>query len=192
MASGVQSRPCWSAKGILSHNSTTFSVMTKYKNSIKVFVADRDSKGLQDISEALNNDKQCIWTAEVNVANWDSQRAAFEKALEVFNNRLDYVFPIAGIGERRSFPNRPNSTGFEEPDLSVLEVDEIGLIYSVWLGVQHFRRQKKNQYGWKGKSKICTLIKHIARIQLMLMHSCSSGIDLWILYPHTTATLHCS
>ena len=95
---------------------------------------------------------QRIWTSEVNVSDWDSQRLAFEKCLEAFNGRLDYVFPIAGIGERRSFPNRPNSTGFEKPDLSVIEVDEIGVIYTVWLGVQHFRRQKKNQYGWKGKS----------------------------------------
>ena len=78
---------------------------------------------------------------------------AFEKAIEVFDGRIDYVFPIAGIAERRSFPNRPNSTGFEKPDLSVLEVDEVGVIYTAWLGVQHFRRREKNQYGFKGKSE---------------------------------------
>ena len=64
------------------------------------------------------------------------------------------MFPIAGIGERRSFPNRPNSTGFEKPDLSVVEVDEIGVIYTVWLGVQHFRRQERPKDGLKGKSEL--------------------------------------
>jgi NAD(P)-dependent dehydrogenase (short-subunit alcohol dehydrogenase family) len=124
---------------------------------MKVFVADRDPTGLENLSTSLNkNRNQCIWTAEVNVADWDSQRTAFEEALEVFDGRIDYVFPIAGIGERRSFPNRPHSTGFEKPDLSVIEVDEIGVIYTAWLGVQHFRRQKKNQHGWKGKSKLCS------------------------------------
>ena len=89
----------------------------------------------------------------MNVADWDSQRAAFEKAIEVFDGRIDYVLPIAGIGERRSFPNRPNSMTFEKPDLSVIEVDEVGVIYTAWLAVQHFRRQKTNQHGWKGKSE---------------------------------------
>ena len=132
----------------MKYNASDFS------HSIKVFVADRDSKGLEDLSKSFNkNNNQCIWTSVVNVADWDSQRTAFEKALEAFDGRLDYVFPIAGIGERRSFPNRPNSTGFEKPDLSVIEIDEIGVIYTAWLGVQHLRRQKKNQYGWKGKSK---------------------------------------
>lgn len=137
------------------HGSPVKYNASNFSHRIKVFVADRDSKGLEDLSKSFNKDNnQWIWTSEVNVADWESQRTAFEKALQVFNGRLDYVFPIAGIGERRSFPNRPNSTGFEKPDLSVLEVDEIGVIYTAWLGVQHFRRQKKNQYGWKGKSKL--------------------------------------
>ena len=91
--------------------------------------------------------------AEVDVADWDSQRSAFEAAIAAFNGRIDYVFPIAGIGERRSFPNRPKSTGFEKPDLSVIEVDEIGVLYTVSLAVQHFRRQGFNKYGYRGKSK---------------------------------------
>ena len=135
---------------------------------------------------------QRIWTSEVNVADWDSQRLAFEKCLEVFNGKLDYVFPIAGIGERRSFPNRPNSTGFEKPDLSVIEVDEIGVIYTSWLGVQHFRRQKKNQYGWKGKSMFIESMNKPGFSKLTKINSSASRIHLRLLHPHANTAVYCS
>jgi len=58
-----------------------------------------------------------------------------------------------GIGEKRSFPNKPKSDEFKKPDLSVIEVNEIGVIYTVSLAVQHFRRLEKNKLGFKGRSK---------------------------------------
>ena len=106
---------------------------------MKVFVADRNLEGLKSVSDELNNDNDySVWTAEVDVSDWTSQRIAFEQAIEVLGGRIDYVLPIAGIGERRSFPNKPESTEFERPDLSVINVDEIGVIYTVSLAVQHF------------------------------------------------------
>jgi hypothetical protein len=141
----------------------------------------------------LNKDgDQRIWTSEVNVADWDSQRLAFEKCLGVFNGRLDYVFPIAGIGERRSFPNRPNSSGFEKPDLSVIEVDEIGVIYTAWLGVQHFRRQKKNPYGWKGKSMCMESMGNTPFAILTKAISSASSIHLRLLHSHANTSVYCS
>ena len=118
-----------------------------------MFVADRDAQGLQSLKDDLNKNEQRIWTVEVDVADWDSQRVAFEAAIDAFGGQLNYVFPIAGIGERRSFPNRPNSTGFEKPDLKVIEVDEIGAIYTVSLAVQHFRRQRVTSNGFRGKGE---------------------------------------
>ncbi|KIW83059.1 hypothetical protein Z517_02302 [Fonsecaea pedrosoi CBS 271.37] len=120
------------------------------EKGIKVYVADRDLKGAQTLADELNTGDQVVWTVQVDVADWDSQRKAWEAAEAEFK-RIDYVLPIAGIGERRMFPNRPNSTGYEKPDLSVLEVDGIGVIYTVSLAVQHFRRQQPNQYGFRGK-----------------------------------------
>lgn len=87
------------------------------------------------------------------MSDWDSQREAFERALEVFGGRIDYVLPIAGIGERRSFPNRPKAKGFEKPDLKVIEVDEVGVIFTVSLAVQHFRRVERKGDGMRGRSK---------------------------------------
>lgn len=121
---------------------------------IKVFVADANLKGAEATAEELNKNGTLVWTAEVDVSDWDSQRKAFETAIDVFGGRIHHVFPIAGIGERRSFPNKPNSTGFEKPDLKVIEVDELGVIYTVSLAVQHFRRQELNKYGLKGSSEM--------------------------------------
>ncbi|KAF2095751.1 glucose 1-dehydrogenase [Rhizodiscina lignyota] len=122
------------------------------ENGIKVYVADRDLKGAQAVAEQLNNGKssQMVWAVEVDAADWDSQRKAFETAEAEFG-RIDYVFPIAGLGERRSFPNRPDSKGYEKPDLTLLDVNCTGVIYTCWLGVQHFRRQPVNKYGFRGK-----------------------------------------
>jgi NAD(P)-dependent dehydrogenase (short-subunit alcohol dehydrogenase family) len=122
---------------------------------MKVFVVDSDVQGLRSLTRQLNTDPQnpCIWTAEVDVAEWESQLRAFETALGLLSGRIDYVFPIAGIGERRSFPNKPHSKEFEKPDISVIEVDEIGVIYTVSLAVQHFRRLEKNKHGVKGRSE---------------------------------------
>ncbi|KAK3712769.1 hypothetical protein LTR37_008859 [Vermiconidia calcicola] len=120
---------------------------------MKVFVADRDVQSLRSLESEHNKDPNdpSVFTAECDVADWESQKRAFETAIDNFS-RIDYVFPIAGIGERRSFPNKPNSTGFEKPDLSVVEVDEIGVIYTVSLAVQHFRRLGVKGDGFRGKS----------------------------------------
>lgn len=95
---------------------------------------------------------QLVWSAQCDVSDWDSQRSAFEQAVEALDGRINYVLPIAGIGERRSFPNKPESTIFEKPDLKVIEVDEIGVIYTVSLAVQHFRQTKKDRQGDGGRS----------------------------------------
>lgn len=67
--------------------------------------------------------------------------------------RIDYVYPIAGIGERVSIANKPSSTGFEMPDLTVLDVDLTGVLYTISLAVQQFRRQEPGKNGLRGQSK---------------------------------------
>jgi NAD(P)-dependent dehydrogenase (short-subunit alcohol dehydrogenase family) len=61
------------------------------------------------------------------------------------------VYPIAGIGERVWTPNSPTMTsGFEKPDLSVIDIDLTGVMYTVSLAVQQFRRQEPKN-GIRGK-----------------------------------------
>jgi NAD(P)-dependent dehydrogenase (short-subunit alcohol dehydrogenase family) len=89
---------------------------------------------------------------QVNASDWDSQLAGFQKAVDAFG-RIDYVFPIAGIGERKAIKNDPSATSFEKPDLSVIDVDLTGVLYTAFLAIQQMRRQDKDSQGYRGKSK---------------------------------------
>ncbi|KAK5331689.1 hypothetical protein LTR93_000694 [Exophiala xenobiotica] len=99
----------------------------------------------------MNKTSQVVWTAEVDVTDWDQQVSAFEKAVNTLG-RIDYVYPIAGLSERRSFPNRGKDyKGFEKPDLSVIDVNLTAVLYTVSLALQQFRRQALNKFGFRGK-----------------------------------------
>lgn len=91
---------------------------------------------------------------EVDVADWESQRKGFEAAVAQFGH-LDYVFPIAGMGERKHFPNRLGSKDFQKPDLYAWDVNMTGFIYTVSLALQQFRRQELNKHGFRGKGMTC-------------------------------------
>lgn len=109
----------------------------------------------------MNKDCQVVWTAQVDVTEWDQQASAFRTAVETFG-RIDYVFPIAGISESRVFPNKGKGLkDFEKPDLSVVAVNLTAVLYTVSLGLQQFRRQEVNKFGFRGKigcvASICGL-----------------------------------
>lgn len=57
-------------------------------------------------------------STHVDVADWEQLVKAFDQAIAAFG-KLDYVYPIAGIGERKWMSNYPDSHGWEAPDLSV-------------------------------------------------------------------------
>lgn len=120
------------------------------KNNIKVFIADRDLAGAEKLVEELNKDVHVAKCAHVDAADWNSQVKAFSQAVADFG-RIDYVYPIAGIGERRWIPNDPAASGFERPDLSAIDVDLTGVLYTVGLAVQQFRRQEPGKHGFRGK-----------------------------------------
>lgn len=92
---------------------------------------------------------------ECNAGDWNSQLAAFKAAIQAFG-RIDYVYPIAGIGEKRFLPNDPSSQEFVKPMLSVIDVDLTGVIYTVSLAVQQMRRQERDANGWRGKGETCS------------------------------------
>lgn len=126
--------------------------ITKFlvSEGIKVFITDLDRNRLQEVSEELN-----VPYSTLDVTKWESQVAAFEKAVEHFG-RIDYVYPIAGIGERDWLLSQPagNSGHFLQPDLAVMDVNTTGLLYTVALAVQQFKRQTLDEHGFRGKSKL--------------------------------------
>lgn len=91
-----------------------------------------------------------------DVSSWGAQVGVFKQALEVLGGRIDFVAAVAGIGEKKwiPFPEEVMRMGpgeFAKPDLSVLDVDLTGLLWTVALAVQQFRRQEPDAEGWRGK-----------------------------------------
>jgi NAD(P)-dependent dehydrogenase (short-subunit alcohol dehydrogenase family) len=89
------------------------------------------------------------------VSSWPSQLSAFQTAVKLFK-KVDFVAPVAGIGERKWIPSlaelQTTKDGeFKEPDLTVVDVDLKGVMYTVGLAVQQFRRQEKDADGLRGR-----------------------------------------
>ncbi|KAM5344277.1 hypothetical protein ACJ41O_012814 [Fusarium nematophilum] len=124
--------------------------ITKFltKKGIKVFLADFDEKNLKVAATELGAP-----SAVVNVADWDSQVKGFKKAVSEFG-RIDYVYPIAGIGENSWIPplaSDQSPDDFAKPNLSIIKINVTGLLYSVALALQQFRRQGTGSNGFQGK-----------------------------------------
>lgn len=120
---------------------------------MKIFVADRNIEGAVEIAKELNATTQTVWPVQVDVADWESQRGAFEAAVKEFG-RIDYVFAVAGITERPWIVDRPETTEFPRPDLSVFDINANGVFYISALATMQFRRQEPNKYGFRGKSTL--------------------------------------
>ena len=108
--------------------------------------------GAQEMVQKLKADGNKAFAVEFNATDWDSQVGAFQKAVDTFG-RIDYVFPIAGIGERKAIKNDPNNHGWQKPDLTVIDVDLIGVLYTAYLAVQQMRRQERGRDNMRGRSE---------------------------------------
>jgi NAD(P)-dependent dehydrogenase (short-subunit alcohol dehydrogenase family) len=116
-----------------------------------VFISDRDASLAKHFAEehAANTGTQTLHYAACDTASWDSQLAAFQAALQALGGRIDFVAPIAGIGEKKWLPTfediSTSSSGpsaeFVRPNLSVIDVDLTGVLYTIALAIQQFRRQ---------------------------------------------------
>lgn len=128
------------------------ALMLASKN-IRVFIADRDEAGAHQVARETNG-----LYGVVDVTSWESQVSAFSRAVTQFG-RVDYVFPIAGIGENDWLvePSSSEPAMFEKPNLDVLDVNVTGAMYTVALAIQQFRRQARNRYGYRGKGILLCL-----------------------------------
>jgi NAD(P)-dependent dehydrogenase (short-subunit alcohol dehydrogenase family) len=113
-------------------------------------------KGAQSFADELNKNGKVAVVEAVNVTDWNEQVKAFEAAVSEFG-RIDYVYPIAGIGERPWIPPHTDPmSGFVQPDLSVADVDMRGVLYTCSFALQQFRRQESDKNGFRGK-RICRI-----------------------------------
>lgn len=114
---------------------------------IKVFIADRDAAGAEATATELNGEY-----GVVDVADWESLAAAFQRAVDIFG-RVDYVLAVAGVGENPWMPAADSGSGFQKPNLSVIDINVTGMLYTLSLAVQQFRRQPPNAHGFRGKGE---------------------------------------
>lgn len=141
----------------------------------KVAIADLNYAHAKDVATVLGPQ---VSAYEVNAASWDSQTNAFQQALEDLGGRVDFVCPIAGIGERRSIPNDPTNKGFVKPDLACLDVDLYGLTYTVSLAVQQMRRQERDEDGIRGKGRLLGQRQRRGSVWLTQLCSCRHSLSV--------------
>ncbi|CAK4031368.1 Monensin polyketide synthase ketoacyl reductase [Lecanosticta acicola] len=120
---------------------------------VRVAIADRNFAGAQSVASTING----AIAVEIDASDWDSQLGAFKRALEEFI-RIDYVYAVAGIGERKWIPNDPHAVDFSRPDMSVLDVDLTGPLYTAALAIQQMRRQAPDEKGLRGKIAIAASV----------------------------------
>jgi NAD(P)-dependent dehydrogenase (short-subunit alcohol dehydrogenase family) len=154
---------------------------------MKVVLADFNIEGADKAAKELNASSQVALAVKVDVGDWESQKRAFETAVQAFG-RINYVFPIAGITERPWLPFNPSDEGFVRPDLSVMNVNATGALYTCALGVQHFHRQRPDKYGFRGKGE--TQITSLTSSWLNIWYSYYCGFCMWLLLRSQSPCLH--
>lgn len=119
-----------------------------------VCISDLNNAAAKEFANEQNSKagSTTLHYTECNTASWDSQVSAFQTALNVLGGRIDFVAPIAGIGEKSWLPtfeqlSRVGPDGdFTKPDLSVIDVDLTGVLYTIALAVQQFHRQEPTSW----------------------------------------------
>jgi NAD(P)-dependent dehydrogenase (short-subunit alcohol dehydrogenase family) len=126
------------------------------QRGMRVIIADINLAAAQ---EAVDKLQQTAATGldhlavRVDVSSWESQVAAFEKAIEAAP-RLDLVLVNAGIGEEVFVPNDGGKgRGFVKTNLGTLDIDLTGFLYTSALAIQQMRRQEIDADGLRGRSK---------------------------------------
>jgi NAD(P)-dependent dehydrogenase (short-subunit alcohol dehydrogenase family) len=124
-----------------------------------VFISDRNRDLAKQFADDHNATSKttALHYAECDTTSWDSQLSTFQAALKALGGRIDFVAPIAGVGERKWLPSPADSAGpaqesaFVKPDLSVVDIDLTGVLYTIALAVQQFQRQ--DPVAWAAPSR---------------------------------------
>ncbi|CAA9963352.1 FabG Dehydrogenase [Pyrenophora teres f. maculata] len=132
-----------------------------------VFIADLNMTGAKQLTDEHNTSATVLHYSECDTTSWEFQLSSFQQALKALGGRIDCVFPIAGISERKWLPlpsetNAMKPDEFAKPNLSVIDVDLTAVLYTVSLAVQQFRRQEP--VAWTGKHQFRGKIGLVASI----------------------------
>ena len=116
--------------------------------SAKVVIGDMDLKGAEEVvSEIKSLGRLVFYPAlmtlvsnpissdavahKCDVRSWDQQLTLFQIAMRTYN-QLDIVIPNAGVAEIGRFGETSTSEVPVKPDITTLEVNLIGVLYSAF------------------------------------------------------------
>jgi len=121
-----------------------------------VIIADLNGEAGSRFAAELNEKAGSVVAIAVQLDTtiWEDQLAAFEEAKKHFK-RIDYVFANAGIAERPWLspfdPATAASRPLVKPDLSTVDINLTGQLYTAALALQTFERQEIGPSGFRGK-----------------------------------------
>lgn len=115
-------------------------------------MGDRDNFSRSVLGQpfALYESRRSAFFQKTDVTNWEDQVQLFKTALHHVD-RIDYVFPNAGIAESTYLPHTSNrEIEWVRPDLKTMDINVTGVLYTCTLAAQVFRNQSIIG-GFKGK-----------------------------------------
>ncbi|KAI0293183.1 hypothetical protein B0F90DRAFT_1764067 [Multifurca ochricompacta] len=134
------------ASGIGKEVALTFS-----KHGAKVVIGDLDAAGAEAVVAGIIKNGGEAASVKCNVVNWDDQLALFDLAFERYG-AVDIVIPNAGIAEVEIGVGSGHLTVVDgkpiAPKLATLEVNLIGVFYTVHLGMHYVKRNRAPD-SWK-------------------------------------------
>lgn len=107
----------------------------------KVAILDINDKGGKALEEKFSGKVSYL---RANVVDYEAQAVAFESVWKSWG-RLDLVWANAGIGDRIPYLDPPAKLDGErppKPDVLVIDVDLYGAVYSSYLALFYFRKNK--------------------------------------------------
>lgn len=116
------------------------------KRSAKVAAGDINQESLESLAAEFGNTDNLL-TLKVDVTDYEQQYNFFDKTQRKFG-RIDVVCANAGINASAQFMN-PDLPANVRPDLKVVDVNFVGVLYSSHLAVRYFRENKVAKDGEK-------------------------------------------
>ncbi|ETI26510.1 hypothetical protein G647_03287 [Cladophialophora carrionii CBS 160.54] len=87
-----------------------------------------------------------VWSTHCDVTNWDDQARMFQETIKTSpNGCVDVVVANAGIsGQDPVFVDEESESEPTKPDLKILDINLIGVMYTIKLALFYFRKQFKS------------------------------------------------
>ncbi|KAF9511063.1 hypothetical protein BS47DRAFT_1319298 [Hydnum rufescens UP504] len=156
------------ASGLGKHLATTL-----HAQGAILLIADIDDDRGTAFVDSLNKERPgSAFFKKADVTVWEEQVDLFKVAVKSLK-RIDYVVANAGILESRFLAHTsPSAVEYVKPDLTTLNINLIGVIYTSHIAAQTFRTQEIVQ-GFRGQIVVTASVASFTAIPNMPLYSTS-------------------